>query len=115
MCIRDRYCAPGPLRSRRYPLRVEGGGILHRLDDFHGAGAAADIAAERFKNLRLARIGILPQQTGRNHDEAGRAIAALRAELLVKSALHRRQLSIVAERLDGIDAVSYTHLRAHET
>ena len=38
------------------PLRVERGGVFHRLDDFHVAGAAADVAAERFQDFRLARI-----------------------------------------------------------
>src|SRR3972149_8985380 len=69
-------------QSRRGALRIEGGCVLHRLDDFHVAGAAADIAAERCDDLRFGWLGILPQQAGRGHDEAGRAIAALRAEVL---------------------------------
>ena len=81
----------------RHPLRAERGGEFHRLDDFHVAGAAADIAAERGEDFFLARVGILPQQSGRGHDEAGRAIAALRAELFVEAALHRRQLPVVSQ------------------
>src|SRR5262249_16938411 len=46
------------------------------------------------------------QQAGRRHDEAGRAIAALRPELFVEPALHRREPPVVAEPLDGVDAPS---------
>ena len=88
------------------PLRLQRDGVFHRLDDFHVAGATADIAAERFQDFRFARVGIFSQQAGRGHDEAGRAIAALRAEFLVEAALHGGELPVVPERLDGVDALA---------
>src|SRR6516225_3830275 len=81
--------------------------MLHRLDDFHVTRAAANVAAERLAYFSLARIGISPQESGRRHDVAGRAIAALRTELLMKAALHGRQMAILGERLDGIDAAAF--------
>src|SRR5262245_15084238 len=93
-------------RSRRNSLRVQRGGVLDRLDDLHVAGAAADVAAERFADVRLGGMWIAPQQTGRRHDEAWRAIAALRAELLVEAALHRGQAAVAGERFDCINAAA---------
>src|SRR5262249_61405880 len=66
-------------RSRRYSARVELGGVFHRLDDFHVAGAAADVAAERCADVVLARMRIAPQQPRRRHDESPRAGAPLGA------------------------------------
>src|SRR5262249_60655798 len=80
--------------------------MLHPLDDFHVTRAAANVAAERFAYFSVARIGIAPQESGRRHDVAGRAITALRTELLVKAALHGRQMAILGERLDGLDAAA---------
>src|SRR5207244_930872 len=95
---------PARRRSRRNSLRVELGRVLHRLDDLHVAGAAADVAAERLADFVLARAGIAAQQPGRRHDEAGRAIAALRAELLVEPALDCGEPPVPAEPFDGFDA-----------
>src|SRR5262245_63903951 len=75
-----------PRISRRNSAGVELGGVFHRLDDFDVAGAAADVAAERCANVVLARARIAPQQARRCHDESGRAVAALGAELLVEPA-----------------------------
>src|SRR5262245_28318475 len=72
---RIRCCAQ--VCSWRDALFAEGHRELHRFDDFHITGAAADIAAERLENFRLTRIRIFPQQSGRSHDETGRAIATL--------------------------------------
>ncbi len=96
------------------PCCVERGGVFHRLDDFHVAGAAADVAAERLQDFVVARVGIFPQQPGRGHDEARRAVAALRAELLVEAALHRRQLPVAPERLDGVDALARDRRRQRQ-
>jgi hypothetical protein len=79
---------------------------LHRLDDLHVTGAATDVAAERLADVGLARVRIAPQQSRRCHDESGCAIAALRAELLVEPALHRRKPPIMPQRFDGIDALA---------
>src|SRR4249919_741413 len=75
--------------SWRDALSTERHGKFHRLDDFHVTGAAADIAAERVQDFRIGRIRVFPQQPGRGHDEAWRAIAALRAELFMEAALDR--------------------------
>ena len=59
-------------------------------------------------------LRILPQQAGRRHDEARRAVAALRAELLVEAALHGGKLPVVPERLDGVDAPALHGRRQRE-
>src|SRR5262249_30823730 len=90
------------LHSRRNSAGVERGSVFHRLDDFHVAGAAADVAAERGANVILARMRIAAQQAGRRHDESRRAVPALGAELLVEPALHRRKPAVLTERFDGV-------------
>src|SRR5262249_27759431 len=101
-----RYCAPPRLHSRRHSTRVELGSVFHRLDDFHVAGAAANVAAERRADVVLARMRIAPQQASRRHDESRRAVAALRAELLVEPTLHRRKTAVLPERFDCVDALT---------
>src|SRR5262249_53217544 len=103
------------LHSRRHSTRVQLGGVFHRLDDFDVTGAAADVAAERGADVVLARMRIAPQQTRRRHDESRRAVAALGAELLVEPALHRRKAAVLAERFDGVDALTVHHRRERET
>jgi hypothetical protein len=83
---------------------VQIGRIFHRFDDFHIAGAAADIAAQSFADFIVGRAGITSQQSRRRHDESRRAITALRTKLLVKAALHRREPAAAHERFDRIDA-----------
>src|SRR4029079_9891775 len=70
--------------SRRCSGGVKLGRIGHRLDDFHIAGAAADVAAECFADFVFARTRVAPQQTGRRHDESRRAVAALGAQFFVE-------------------------------
>src|SRR5262249_20775765 len=94
------------LLSRRNSAGVELGGVFHRLDDFDVAGAAADVAAQRCADVVLAGRRIAAQQARRRHDESGRAIAALGAELFVEPALHRRKPAGLAERFDGVDALT---------
>src|SRR5262245_52088923 len=57
---------------------------------------------------------MFPQQTGRGYDEAGRAVAALRTELLVKATLHGGQLPVVAERFDRVDPLALHGRRQRE-
>src|SRR4029077_8157708 len=90
------------LRSRRHSRRVQRGGVLPRFDDFDVAGAAANVAAERIADFGVGRARIAPQQSRRRHDEARRAIAALRAELFVEAALHGGEVPIGPERVDGV-------------
>src|SRR5262249_44786596 len=100
-----RWCALERPRSWRESAGVQRRRVLHRLDDFDVAGAAADGAAERGANVVLARMRIAPKKPRRDHDESGRAVAALRAELLVEPALHCGKTSFLAERFDGVDAL----------
>src|SRR5262249_9735302 len=102
------------LDSRRNPAGVQLGRVLHRLDDFDVAGAAADVAAERCANVVLARMRIAPQPARRRHYESGRAIAALGAKLFVEPALHRRKPAVLAERFDGVDALTVHGRRERE-
>src|SRR5580692_12047632 len=95
-----------PLRSRGNSRRMQRRRVLHRLDDFDVAGAAANIAAERVADLVVGRPRIAPQQSRRRHDESRRAITALRAELFVKAALHRGEMAVGHERFDGVDAAA---------
>src|SRR5262245_41233834 len=75
----------------RLVARQQVGGELHRLDDLHIAGAAADVAAERLADLRFGRARVAAQEAGRSHDEARRTVAALGAQLLVEAALDGRE------------------------
>src|SRR5262245_27278857 len=72
-------------------LRKQPRGELNGLDDFHVAGAPADIAAERGTDFFGARAWIATQEARTGHDKTRCAVAALRAELLVKAALNGRQ------------------------
>src|SRR6185312_746809 len=90
--------------SWRHALLAERHSEFHCLDDLHVAGAAADIAAERLQDLLIARIGVSPQQSGRGHDESRRAVAALRAELLMEAAGNGGDNPCRAARFDGPDA-----------
>src|SRR5580692_10154234 len=93
-----------PLRSRGESRRVQRSGMLHRFDDFDVAGAAADVAAERVADFVVGRPRIAPQQSRRRHDESRRAIAALRPELFVKTALHGGEVTVRRQGFDGVDA-----------
>ena len=94
--------------------RMQRGGVLHRLDDFDVAGAAANVAAERVADFVVGRPRIAPQQSGRRHDESRRAIAALRAELFVEAALHRGEVAVDRQRFDGVDAAAVDHCRERQ-
>src|SRR5258708_15129099 len=73
---------------------------LHRLDDVHVAGAAAQVAFQASADLVLGRVWILLQEIRRGHDEAGRAVAALEAVLVPESLLQRVQLPVLGHALD---------------
>jgi hypothetical protein len=62
---------------------------LHRCDDIHIPGAAAQVARKRSHNLRLARIRIATQQINACHDHARGAKAALQRMALGKGTLDR--------------------------
>ncbi len=91
---------------RNLARRQQAGGMLHRLDDLHVAGAAADVAAERRPDLVLARARIAAQEAGGRHDEARRAVAALGARASRGSRAARPRARRPAQRLDGVDALA---------
>src|SRR5262249_9761086 len=83
---------------------MEFGRVLHGFDDFDIAGATANVAAESRADFVFARVWVASQQSGRGHDEPGRAIPALRAELLMKATLHRGKAAVLAERFNRVYA-----------
>src|SRR4029077_13968337 len=101
--------------SWRDALSAERHGKFHRLDDFHVTGAAADITAERLQAFCIGRIRVFPQRPGRGHNEAWRAIAALRAELFMEAALDRRELPVRAKRFNGVDTFALNGCGQSET
>src|SRR5574338_877174 len=79
---------------------------LHRLDDLHVAGAAAEVAAQRRADLGLARRRVAAQERFGAHDQPRRAESALRAEPLVEGALQPAHPAPFGQRLDRLDAVA---------
>ena len=75
---------------------LERGDIVDRVLDRPIAGAAAQVALERPRQVRLLFVG----QSGRRHDHAGRAEAALEAGSVAELTLHRVQVLRRAEALD---------------
>src|SRR5579863_900492 len=89
--------------SRRRALfgrAQRGGGVLHRLDDVHVTGAAAEVAGDRLADLQLAGIGVaLQQRVARDH-HARRAETALQTVLLPEAVLDGMELAFLLEALD---------------
>src|SRR5690349_8219853 len=96
-------------RGRLLPGLAE----LDRLDDVVVARAAADVAVERFADLRLARLRVVLQQVDGRHHHAGGAEAALQAVALAERGLHRVQLAVGGEALDGRDLGALHLQREH--
>src|SRR6478609_6822368 len=76
---------------------------LDRLDDVVIAGASADVAVERLADLFLARLRVVGEQLHRRHHHPRRAEAALQAVALAERRLHRVQLAVLGQALDGRD------------
>src|SRR5512132_2314050 len=76
---------------------------LDRLDDVPVAGAAADVALERPRDLLVRRGRALSQQRGRAHQHPGRAVAALQRVMVAEGLLEPVQLLLLGESLDGLD------------
>src|ERR1700692_4852764 len=89
------------------------GGVLHRLDDVDVAGAAAEVAGDRFADLQLARIRVLLEERAARHQHSRRAIAALQAVLLPEAFLHRVELAVLLEPFDRRDLVAVGLHREH--
>ena len=71
--------------------------------------AAADRARDSRTDLVVGRIRVLVEQRARRHQHPRRAEAALQRVRLVEAHLHRIELTVDLERLDGADLVSLAH------
>ena len=69
--------------GKRLRGAVDGG------DDALVSGAAAEVAGQALPDLGVGGAGVLAQQSGDRHDEAGSAEAALKSVTLPKRRLHR--------------------------
>ena len=74
--------------------------LMHCLDDVHVTRAPAQVAFEAPADLILGRVGVLLEQVGRGHDEAGRAVTALQSVLIPEGLLDRVELIAVGHALD---------------
>src|SRR5579871_3510761 len=89
------------------PLVGDGrSGLLYGSDDVGVGGAAADIAAHIFADVFIvAGMAFLDAGDARD-DLPGCAIAALESVLIDKGLLHRMQLAVLGEALDGGDLLA---------
>ena len=77
------------------------------FDDIMISRAAADIALKFVPDGRLVeRMSLAVHEVDGGHDHARRAIAALQAMMLAEGFLHRMQMAMAAEALNG------RHMRA---
>lgn len=88
----------GRLESDGLPAR-----FLDRLDHVGIGPAPAKITGATPLDFINGGLGSFLQQHGRGHDEAGRTEAAHERIALDESLLHRRELPVLAEPLDGGD------------
>src|SRR5262252_4361405 len=72
----------GVMSPMEFSLTHLFGGVLHRLDDVHVAGTAAQVARDRLANLLLARVLVAREERARRHEHSRCAEAALQAVLL---------------------------------
>src|SRR3954452_13133427 len=78
------------------------GACGNRLDDVVVAGAATDIALELLPNRVLVEARALAvDDVDGGHDHSGGAEPTLQAVMLAKSLLHRVELSVERDSLDG--------------
>src|SRR5918996_3555417 len=89
------------------------GGRLNRLDDVVVAGAAAQVALEPLADLGFGGRRVALHQVDRAHDHAGRAEAALQPVMLAERRLHRVQLAVLRQALDGGDLRALGLYREH--
>ena len=67
--------------------------VLHRLDDVHVAGAAAEVPADGPPDVVVRGIGVVLQQRGGSQHHSRRAEPALQAVLLAEGLLDGMQLA----------------------
>src|SRR5262245_39714143 len=77
--------------------------VFHGVDDVLIAGAATEIAFQPVTDLLFGGIRILLEQSARGHDHSGRAIATLQTVAFPESFLHRVELAVLRQTLDGGD------------
>src|SRR5262245_42002558 len=79
------------------------GGEMDRIDDLVIAGAAADVAGDRFFDIFRSRFGGPIEQSFHRDNISRRAVAALHRAGVDKRLLHRMQCIAVGETFDGRD------------
>ena len=85
---------------------------LQGIDDRAIAGAAADVALERVRQVGL--VGLVERGRGRGHHHAGGAVAALEGLRVVEGLLDGMQLAVLGEALDGGDLLAFAAERRHQ-
>src|SRR3954451_3513577 len=75
----------------------------HGGEDAGVAGAAAQVGGAPGADVVVGGTGILPQQRGGEHEEAGGAVAALQAVGVGERLLQRVELAVLGQPLDGLD------------
>ena len=69
---------------------------MHGIDDVLVSGATAKIARQRLAHLVFARRGVLVEKGRHGHEDAGRAVAALQAVMIVHRLLQRMICAVLA-------------------
>ena len=88
--------------------------FLDRFVDLHVPRAAAQIARNRLLDPLAAGVRILVEQRLRRHQDARRAIAALRAAQVGERGLQRVQRRPAGEAFDRLDGLALAFDRQHE-
>ena len=73
----------------------------HGSEDALIAGTATHVALDPVADLGVRRRGVAGEQVGRRHDHAGRAEPALQRVVVTERLLHRMELSVAGQPLDG--------------
>ena len=104
--------------GRLAPQRLAGDVVLDVLlavqgvDDRAIAGAAADVALERVRQVGLVRL--VERGRGRRHDHAGGAVAALEGLRVMEGLLDGMQLAVLGEAFDGGDLAAFAAEGGHQ-
>src|SRR6266700_743856 len=111
---RERPSGKRPISSLS-PLAAHlGGGGPHGLDDVLIAGAAAKIGGQDIEHRLVVDVGVLLQRIGGQHQEAGRAEAALQPVMRDEGALQRMQRVAGGETLHGANLAALRLHREHQ-
>src|SRR5712691_309883 len=77
------------------------------FDDVRVGAAAAEVPGDGAADVVFVRRRVLTQQCHDGHDLAGRAEAALEGVGVDERALHRMELAVLRDPLDGLDGLSF--------